>query len=240
MILSPLASGLPRHSQSGNMLVYILGAIFLMGLLVALVKGSSNPGGGIDAENVIIHASEAQRYAGEIERAVVNVIRNGESEADIRFSHPNAPSAYGNTLDAPLTRQIFDPQGGAAEYRDPPSGVNDGTPWQYFATTHIKDMGTDGGNMKAELIMVLPNVTEDFCDRINELNDQNLTLTDDHDPSADGCIYAPGSEFAGTYTSGASTNTIDDTLFTHLPPKEACIHCESDDKLHYYHVLLAR
>jgi hypothetical protein len=226
-------------TQSGNMLVYILGAIFLMGLLMVLVKGSTNPGGGIDAENVIIRASDAQRYTGEIERAILNIMHNGESESDIRFAHPNAPSVYG-VIGAPLTAQVFDPAGGAAEYRAPPSGINDGTAWQFYATTHIKDLGTDGANRKAELIMVLPNVTEDFCNRINELNDQDLTLTDDHDPSANGCIYDVGNEFTGTYASGGSVNEIDDTLFTHLPPNQACIHCESDDKLHYYHVLLAR
>lgn len=236
-----------RHSpsQSGNIIVYILGAIFLMGILVMLVKGSSNPGGGIDAETIVIRASDAQRYAGEIERAVSIVMQNGASEADIRFSHPNGSSAYGATLTAPLTRQIFDPQGGAAEYRLPPTGVNDGTRWQFFATTHIKDMGTDDPNeQKAELIMVLPNVTEAFCNKINEINDQALVLvpaaSNYQDPSANGCIYAPGSEFInGTFLKGSSVNTIDDTLFTHLPAPEACVRCQGGN-LHYYHVLLAR
>lgn len=221
------------------MLVYILGAILLMGLLVMLVRGSSNSGGGIDSENVVIKASQVQQYAGELERAVGIVMRNGHSEADIRFV-PNAPSAYDDPLDnAPESRQIFATDGGAAEYRSPPPGVNDGTPYQFFATTHIPDVGTDApGSMRAELLMVLPNVTEAFCNRINEQNDQALSLTDDHDPSGGGCLYDPGNEFVGTFASG-TINTLDDSFFTHLPAKQACVHCEGGG-LHFYHVLMAR
>lgn len=227
-------------AQSGNMLVYILGAIFLMGLLVMLVRGSSNTGGGIDSENVVIKASQVQQYAGELERAVAIVIRNGHSEADIRFNAPNAPSAYDDPVDnAPESRQVFAGDGGAAEYRSPPPGVNDGTPYQFFATTHIPDLGTNTlGAMRAELVMVLPNVTDAFCERINEQNDQTLTLTDAHDPSGGGCIYDSGSEFVGSFASG-TINTLDESFFTHLPPKQACVRCQGGG-LHFYHVLMAR
>jgi hypothetical protein len=235
-----------RRSQSGNILVYILGAIFLMGLLLVLVKGSSNPGGGIDAENMVIKVSDAQRYTNEIERAIGIILQNGASEADIRFSHPNGASAYGTTLTAPLTRQVFDPLGGAAEYRLPPVGVNDGTRWQFFANTHIAYQGANSSSeMKAELLMVLPNVTEAFCNRVNQIAGQtDIVLVpaaaNYQDPSANGCIYDPASTYNGTYLKGSSTNTLDITKFNFdTPPADACIRCESGN-LHYYHILLAR
>lgn len=234
-------TAMKTSSQSGNMLVYILGAVFLMGLLIILVKGSSNPGGGIDSETVVIHASDAQRYASEVENAIRFIMQNGHSESDIRFSHPNADSAYGAVLTPPLTRQVFDPAGGAAEFRDPPQGVNDGTKWQFFGNTHITDMGTDEeSGRRAELIMVLPNVTQPFCERINQVNDQALDVAAGiQDPGAGGCIFATGSEYTGTFTNGAGANVLDDTLFTHNPASQACVRC-SDGSLHFYHVLMAR
>jgi hypothetical protein len=229
-----------RGAESGNVFIYILGAIVLMGLLVVLVKGNSTPGGGIDNESTIIRVSEVQQYAAELERGIGFIMQNGNSEADIRFAHTNAPVAYG-AVTAPLTRQVFSKEGGAASYRAPPSGVQTAiTPWQFFGNTHIKGIGTDtAGSRRAELIAVLPNVTEAFCLRVNEVNGQNLTLTANHDPAASGCVYAPGSEFTGTFTEGAGTNTIDDTLFTQTPAKQACIKCETGG-LHFYHVLMSR
>lgn len=223
------------------MLVYILGAIFLLGLLVVLVKGATNPGGGVDAETTVLNASEAQRYAAEVERAITLILQNGHSESDIRFSHANAGSAYQTTMDAPNTRQVFHPRGGAANFREPPQGVNDGTPWQFYGNTHITDLGTDTETArKAELIMVLPNVTLQFCQRINTMNDQNLDVVAGvQDPVDDGCIYAPGNEFNGTFITGSSANVPDHTLFRHNPATQACVRCD-DGSLHFYHVLMAR
>lgn len=228
-------------SQSGNILVYILGAILLMGLLVVVVKGVSNPGSGIDQEAVIIRVSDVQRYAGEVERGVNMILRSGQSEADLRFSHPNGYSAYGIVHTAPFAREVFHAAGGAAEYRMPPPGVNDGTRWQFFSNTHITGMGTEGAGLRrAELLMVLPNVTQAFCERVNLVNGQNLNVVSQvQDPAANGCIYSPGSEFNGTYSSGAGANSLDSALITHKPAAQACVRCSSG-ALHFYHVLLAR
>ncbi len=223
------------------MLVYILGAVFLMGLLVMLVKGSSTPGGGIDSETVVIRTTDVQRYASEVERAVTLILRNGHSESEIRFSHPNGASAFGTVMDTPLTRQVFDGAGGAAVYRDPPVGVNDGSKWQFFSNTHITDMGTDTeADRRAELIMVLPNVTPAFCNRINQVNDQDIDIvTETQDPSDGGCIFSPGNQFTGTFMKGSSVNVPDHTTFRHNPASQACVKCDNGS-LHFYHVLLAR
>lgn len=213
-----------------------------MGLLVVLVRGSSTPGAGIGPEEVAIKASQVQQYAAEIERGVGFILRNGHSESDVRFAHPNAAAAYGTITTNP-EHQVFDRTGGGAEYKDPPSNIQTTqTPWQFYATTHMPDVGTDTpASMRAELIAVLPNVTEDFCERINDINDQDIDLSNNHDLSANGCIHAgAGNEFTGTYLSGASTNTPTAGAFTNLPATQACIQCESDSAFHFYHVLLAR
>jgi len=232
-----------RRHQSGNMLIYILGAIVLMGVLVVLVKGSMQPGTGIDAENVELQVSRVQTYASALERAVNYILMSGNSEADIRFAYTGAAAAYGTVGDTPK-RQVFEQAGGGLVYTAPPTGANDGTAWQFYGTTHITDMGTDtAGTRKAELIAVLPHVTLAFCNTVNQSVKQNIDLGTTaapvvSDPGA--CVNAgAGSEFAGTFLSGAAANTLDDTKLSYKPAKEACVRC-ADNTLNYYRVLMGR
>ncbi len=229
------------NSQSGNMLIYILGAIFLLGLLIVIIKGNFQEGTGIDPEKVVIEVGQVQKQAAELERAVGYLIQNGVSESDIRFAHPDANVAYGDITVNPKN-QVFGTQGGGAEYKLPAANIlsTPGMKWEFFAFTHIKDIGTDtAGTRKAELVAVVPNVTRQFCERINFVNNQVIDLTLNTDPTANGCIYTPGSRFAGTYVTGAGANTLDDTLMSKHPAREACVHCQSGG-FHYYRVLLGR
>lgn len=227
------------HAQSGNMLIYILGAILLFGILIVLLKGSYQEGTGIDSDKVTLKVSEVQRYAAEMERGVNYILSNGQSESSIRFAHPDALAGYGVITTTPKA-QLFSPDGGAVEYKNPPSQINDGTQWQFYANTHIQDMGTDTpADSKAELLAVLPNVTRAFCERTNLVLGQTIDLELFADPAANGCVYG-GTIFTGTYVTGATNNTIDVTKFSKLPPKEACVRCASNSNYHYYRVLLAR
>lgn len=180
-----------------------------------------------------------QRYAAELERGVSYIMQNGYSESDIRFGSPASSVNYGLITNIPA-RQVFDPQGGAVEYKNPPSGINDGTQWQFYATTHIPDVGSNtAASSKSELLAVLPNVTEPFCNQINRNNNQTIDLSVDTDPAANGCINAPASPFTGTYVDGATANSPDPTKFSKKPPSEACIRCNGGT-FNYYRVLLGR
>lgn len=230
------------NRQSGNILIYILGAILLLGLLIMLVKGSFQEGTGIDSEKTVLKAQQVQSYASELERGVNYVLRNGVSETDIKFAVPTGFTAipiYGAYTDS--EPMVFAPKGGGVEYKMPPTGVNDGTAWRFFANTHFTDLGTDDANTrKAELIAVLPNVTDAFCSQINRNMKQSIDLTANTDPSANGCMYNPGFDFVGAYSYGSTANVLDDTKLTNVPAPEACVKCASDNKLHYYKVLLVR
>lgn len=226
--------------QSGNMLIYILGAIFLFGLLIMLIKGSFQEGTAIDGEKVVLKANQVQQYANELERGVSYVLRNGVSEADIRFAAPNALSVYGTYSNDPF--MVFAPVGGGVEYREAITGINDGTQWQFYGTTHLTNLGTNtAGQQKAELLAVLPNVTQAFCSQINRNVKQSIDLTQTTDPAAQGCVYAPTSEFGPgfLFNSGAAVNLLDDARLTNLPANEACVRCD-DGTFHYYKVLMAR
>lgn len=226
------------NRQSGNMLIYILGAIFLLGLLIVLVKGSFQEGVGIDGDKLVIAASQVQQYAGELERGVAYVLQNGVSETNMRFSAPANSILYGTYSDDEW--MVFAPKGGGVEYKEPMTGINDGTEWQFFATTHFTDLGTDeAGSQKAELVAVLPHVTEAFCNQINRNVKQAIDLTQTTDPGGEGCVYQPGEEFDGTFRAGNAVNLLDDDELSSVPAREACVRC-SDSSYNYYRVLMVR
>lgn len=222
------------------MLIYILGAIFLLGMLIVLVKGSVQEGTGIDGEKLVLKANQVQQYAGELERGVNYVLRNGISESDLRFAAPNASSAYGSYSNDPW--MVFAPVGGGVEYKEPPAGINTGEKWQFYGTTHLTNLGTDkAGEQKAELLAVLPNVTMAFCNQINRNVKQSIDLSAVTDPAAQGCVHTVGEEFntGFLFRSGATVNLLDNDKLSAIPATEVCVRC-SDGSFNYYKVLLIR
>lgn len=173
------------NRESGNMIFIILLGIVLLGLVTAAIRGGGLESSGIDRENVIIKASQIRQHAAEIERGVGYVMQNGISETNVSFAHPDAPSAYG-TYGTDSSTEVFNPAGGGATWREPPSGItysSGGTPvnWEFYGSTALPGAGTD----RAELIAVLPDVTPDFCAQINEMNGQTR-----EQPEDDGtCFY---------------------------------------------------
>lgn len=227
------------HGQNGNILVYILGAIVLLGMLFAILRGNYQEGSDIDAEKAAIYVSKVREQAADIERAVAFIRHNGFRESEIRFAHANADAPYGAISDEP-GRQVFSSEGGAAEYKLPPPGINDGTKWQFYATTHVPQIGTDiEAGRRSELVAVLPNVAKSFCFQMNASLRQRINLDVSTDPASKGCIYDPGDEFMGSFAEGSDANFIDHTKVTYLPPRELCVRCD-DGSFHYYRVLLER
>ncbi len=239
----------PRSSENGNMLFMILIAVMLIGLLTAVIMNSGNSEtANIDKETLLLRAGEVQRYAAELERAVMLVTTtNNRSEVDVRFAHPSADADYGTVTDEP-DRQVFSRDGGGASYRAPPPEINDGSAWEFYAGTAIPGVGTT----KADLIAVLPNVTQQFCEKINSLNGQS-TPADTGTGAASGA--SPGDCLAlgpdGRFDAGqqfySAPNTVDEATFAQdpntsaaRPAPEACAVCSLGPARHYYHVLMAR
>jgi type II secretory pathway pseudopilin PulG len=240
-----------RTAERGNMLFMILIAVVLIGILTAVIM---NTGGGesanIDEETLVLRTSEAQRYTSELERAVLFIVHNGHSESDIRFAHPDAASEYGDlSADVDPTDQVFHQDGGAANYKAPPEAINDGSPWEFYGGTALPGVGSD----RADLVAVLPNVTAQFCARINRLDGQSGTPTDTGGSLASGaaagdCVnMGEDGRFGDIRQFYATPNTTNTATFEQDPQVtgvrtalEACVHCAADGKDHFYHVLLAR
>lgn len=222
-----------RAHEQGNILFLVLLAVVLIGALTAAIHGSSQTSGNIDKETLVIRVSETKRYASELERAVMFILQNGKSEADIRFAHPDANSDYGDlSADSDPTDQVFHKDGGAAKYRVPPDGINDGSAWEFYGQTALPLVGSDA----ADLIAVLPNVNSDFCAQVNAGIGYAAQPTDSATCLNGGATsrFDDGTQFA------SSPNTVTDATFSVQPSTEGCVQCSVDGKYHYFRVLLAR
>lgn len=231
-------------TQSGNMLIYILGAIFLLGLLVTLVKGSSTPGSNIDRETLGIKVAEVQQYGNELERAVAYILRSGYSESDIRFAHPNHSSLYGDITDDP-GRQVFAREGGGVTFQDNDRDIQiQNEDWVFNANNMINGNGSTAAvdATTTELIAFLPYVSLEFCNLINQKND----ITDSGTAPPMDCgntdIITP---FTGSFTF--TSQLLDGTGCGESEllegKREGCFEGQANPPAatyHYYRILLAR
>lgn len=222
------------NAESGNILLMILLAIVLIGGLTVVMQGGGDYTAALDRETLDIKISEAQRFASEVERGVNIILRNGKSEVDIRFSHPDADPRYGDiSQDLDTSDQVFDKSGGAASYKPAPKGVNDGGKWQFIGTTAMPEVGTNA----AELMAVLPNVNEAFCKTVNKV----IGYQPDVEPADTGiCFYTDGTDrFSDDFQFSVEPDTVNEESFTHRPSTQGCVQC-SDGSRHYFYVLLSR
>lgn len=220
------------NPQSGNILIIILLAVALIGTLTMVIRGG-HQSANIDNETLIIRMTELKRYATEMEQGIAYIMQNGHSESDIRFAHPNANADYGDlSADSDKSDQLFAQDGGGVRYRGPPVDVNDGSAWEFYGHTAMPNAGSDA----AELIAVLPNVTQSFCEKINT----QIGYTGQPQDTAT-CVKGANSErFDDGTQFSSSPNTTDESSFSITPAMHACVQCTSDNNYHYVYVLMAR
>ena len=179
-----------------------------------------------------------KNQANALERGVAFIMQNGASESDIRFAHANAPVDYGNDPSINAEFQLFSKAGGGVDYLPPPPGINDGKNWEFFANTHMPQVGT----ALPELLAVLPNMTADACTILNKQAGLTGTPADDGGGAqTPGCVYSDASarfSSTGTYSPTAG-NLTNEASFNVKPATQACVTC-SDGSRHYVRVLLAR
>lgn len=211
--------------QGGNVLFYLLIAIFLLGALTVALRSSGTMEGGIDKESANVKAQQIIRFSDEVAQAVQIVLDNGASETDLRFAHPNALANYGTITTTPEF-QIFSSLGGKAAYRLPPTGANDdGSKWIFAGNFSLPQVGSDRGDLVALL-----RVTKPVCDSINSQLSINTT-------PAISCGSPVA--FIGSYLT--PPDAIDPAAFTQLPVSKICYRCTNiTDYYSYSAVLYAR
>ena len=236
--------------QRGNLLFMIFLAVILIAALSAVVmQGFDSAISNIDSETLSLRASEFQRAGAEFERAVAMIVNTGVSESDIRFAHPDASADYGDLgADSDPSNQVFHAAGGGATYVDAPADINDGSDWEFFGGTAIPGVGSD----RADLVAVLPAVTDAFCAKINALNAQDAPQDTGAGfgtvASAGSCVFTGAAgRFDDNVQFYSTPNTMDESTFAQdagisaaRPAGEACVVCAADNKNYAYHVILAR
>lgn len=222
-----------RHSEAGNVFMFILLGIVLFGALAfTIARGfRSDTTSSISARQAELAATDVLNYAQRMERAVNRLRRNGTSESDISFDDP-ALTGYNHTPAVADSDKVFNSSGGNIGYVAPAANSNDGTDWHFTGRTCIADLGTgatgcdsDADATNEELIMVLNNVNQAVCEEIND----SLNITG-----------VPTDTGGGTSTNNYQGSFADDTeiILAGGPFSTACFSDGTNN--HFYFVLLAR
>lgn len=176
-------------SQSGNVLVFILIAIILIGLLtVSLTRSSNTTNDTGSYEQNQIAAAEILRYAKSIEVGVQNLLARGCGENELSFWHDSdgngtedaSDDYYNPTAPTDQSCHLFQPAGMGLTYAPPhedwldtaesaETGYGD---WFFTIQANIEN---DPVRSKA-LRIVLPYSSLNICTAVNKLSGINATL----------------------------------------------------------------
>ncbi len=220
-------------NENGNILIILLMAVVLLGVLTMVISSKESGNKAIDDEQISLSINKIQTMSSQIAMGVDKLIRNGISETDIRFSHDKLNPDYGVAGGSDSNAEVFHLDGGQISYQSPPKGINDGSEWEFMAHTALPDLGD---NSYSELVAILPNITDKYCDAINTRLGYDISVIYPEDTGA--CIYDQTQRFsASNQYNDSSPNTINSASVKY-PFMEGCIKCS--DKNHYIKVLLVR
>lgn len=218
------------NRSSGNVLFLILVAIILFAALTAAITKSNQGSGSLTSEKLNLAADQVGAFGIDVKRAAENIIRNGNSETTISFA--TADLADYGTPDATPKTEVFNIAGGGVGYLDVPQNINDGSKWEFTGATAIPGVGD---NATPDLVMVLPNVTPQFCRAFNQKAGYEAGAAIPTDTSA--CVFDTGKRFAGSFPT-SSINTMDAGTFRATPAPFACVACGA--AYHVYYTLIER
>ena len=225
------------RQQSGNILFMILIAIALLATLSYAMSGSMRGGGNITNDQLRVRVDRLLTIASDIKTGVNTIYTQGVSESDISFAHPSL-TGYG-TIGTDTLVEVFNEDGGGVGAPDIPSGLNDGSQIEFYGHTRAPRMGENG---VADLLLVVPNMTESACRAINFRLGYAETAPIPQDNDGDSlCVYTGASgRFAGTFETVAPNQMDDGTPdMTILPAPYGCVTCGSS-QYHMFYTLLAR
>lgn len=152
--------------QSGNVMIYILLALVLIGALtVALTRQSDQGGDNLSYEQAELQASQLIAYSLAAQNIVNQMIMSGSDVDDI---NPILPSD-GAFNTAPNIHKIYHPQGGGLNFKQasiPPfvaSGVSTKEGWYINKNTNVEWTPTSA----KDIILTAFAVERTVCERIN-------------------------------------------------------------------------
>ena len=156
-----------NNASSGNVLFLILIAVVLFAALSYAVTQSSRGGGNADSETTQLKIAEMMNYVTAIRTAVMRMKINGVADESLCFDADQwGHTDYNFAACSDNDNRVFHPDGGGVSWREPPAGINDGTPWEFAGNVVVEYWsGTFTG--EPELAMFLPNIPLDVCRAMN-------------------------------------------------------------------------
>ncbi len=211
--------------EKGSALFFILIAVALFAALGYAVSNMMR--GGISGGSTSISQERAQIYTGEIldygratRQAVQGIkISNGCRATEISFEN-SVEAGYTNGTNTDC--QVFHQDGGSMTWVSPANDVNDGSEWIFNGSNIVDGVGTTS----ADLVMILPNISELICNEINEISGISALGTD---------AAINFTKFTGTYVAAETINFADGNSF-------GCLNFDNGgtNELFFYQVLTAR
>lgn len=243
-----------RKHESGNVLVYILIAVALLGSLSYVVAQSSRGNGGsVSEEKAKLITAEILEYSNNLTAAVAQLKLRGCSDVEISFENSTSTLDYANS-NSPTdnTCHVFNIAGGGIEYATPQSDWLDSsysaedTYQQLYIPRNVCVVGIGPspdtatscqlGNDHSDLILTIPFLKENICNEINESLGNGLTTppTDSNNALGPGALPFKGS-YGNPYVFRSSAGELD-------YKRSACFRASNNpsDAYIYYKVLIAR
>lgn len=160
-----------NSASRGSVLIYILlGVALFSALMFAFSRSARQGGDNMGKKATEIAATDLIGYAQRLERGTNKIMLRGNmSESYLSFEHlsnPGYANAGCNALGNPATCKVFEIAGGGVEWLAPPDNINDGSPWIFTGYNQVPGIGVDG---TADLVMILPGISEGKCITINNV-----------------------------------------------------------------------
>lgn len=154
-----------RIYEKGNVLIYILIAIALIGFLTVTLsrQNQQSDSQNIDEETITLHTLKITEHAQTMKNVVSQMEMTGSNFATIDFINP--VSTGFNT--APHIHKIYHPQGGGMSFKsagDYPSGIFlSGSGWQFNDSMNVEWTESSAD----DLVFTALDISEDVCNKIN-------------------------------------------------------------------------
>jgi hypothetical protein len=153
--------------QRGNVMIYILIALGLIGGLTVAMSRQANQSSGetLDKETVQMHVSKLQGYAGTAQNVINQMMMSGTTIDNLSLINPT--SAPFNT--APHIHKLFHPGGGGLSYEQatkPPFATSSsGTPEGWYVTKRNVQWTPTAAT---DVVLAAYNIPLEICRELNK------------------------------------------------------------------------
>ena len=158
-MLSPFSD---HSSERGSSLFIILFAVALFAALTYAISQQRNETASLSSEKLRLLAGDVMDMGNGLVDATSRLRLRHVPNTTISFENDSV-AGYTNVACTESTCKIFAYDGGGTDWEKPSSDINQGTDWGFTGDIAIQDIGAGG----ADLVAVLPRLSETLCNQIN-------------------------------------------------------------------------